>query len=173
MTSPLRSRFTQAKDGIAAVEFGLLAPVFIGFLGVLIDLGIAFNTQLRLAGAVHAASQVAFATGQTLDPAATAKFLAKVSHVATQAAGSTPVTVRVLFNNVADESRAWTFYCVSGDDDPVWTSTGTSAASCGEALTSGKYVTISVSATRRYLFLPAVFAARIATLSDTAIVRVQ
>lgn len=172
MTSSLVG-LARNRDGIAAVEFALVAPVFVALLGLLIDFAVVFNTQLRLAGALHAASQVAFAQGQWVTSSTASSLITAVANVATVAAGSTPVSVKVLVNNATDGSTADTFYCVSGGGTPVWSSTGTSSAGCGGALTSGKFVSISVSANGRSFFLPASFAAKIATLSDNAVVRVR
>lgn len=172
----MRSHFfklARNRDGIAAIEFGLIAPVFVWLLGLLIDFAVAFNMQLQLASSVHAAAQVAFAQGQWVTRNTASSLITAVTAVATTAAGSTPVTVNVLVNNAADGSNADTYFCVAGGRTPVWASTGSSPASCGGSLNSGKFVSISVTASRRYIFLPSAIASKIATLSDSAVVRVR
>lgn len=166
-------KLARNRDGIAAVEFGLIAPIFVWLLGLLIDFAVAFNMQLQLASSVHAAAQVAFAQGQWVTRTTASSLITAVSTVATTAAGATPVTVQVLVNNAADGSNADNYYCVSGGKAPVWSSTGTSSVICSGALYSGKFVSISVSASRRYIFLPSAIASKIATLSDSAMVRVR
>lgn len=166
-------RFLENTDGIAAVELALISPLLVAFLGVLVDFGLGFNTQLRLAGAVHAAAQTAFVQGQSLDRDSAVGVITSVTQVTVAALGALPADVRVLVNNAPDASAANSYYCVSGSGMPSWTSTGTVSNNCGGALTSGKFVTITATANQRYFFLPARVAAQITTLTDTAIVRVQ
>lgn len=170
----LRPRFLRNRDGIAAVEFALVAPIFLAFLGLLIDFGAAFNTRMKLSTAVAAAGQYAFAQGQGVSANTAATLITSVSTIAQNASNLSPapaVTVRI--NNAADGSNADSFYCLSGYNPVAWSSTGNTAASCGSSVTSGKFVTITMSASRTYWFLPSSIAKKLAVLTDTAIVRVQ
>jgi Flp pilus assembly protein TadG len=47
------------RKGLSAVEFGLVAPVLLGMLSPLIDLGLAFSQQIKLEHAAEAGAQYA------------------------------------------------------------------------------------------------------------------
>jgi Flp pilus assembly pilin Flp len=61
--SPVRSRrwrrFLRNNRGVAAVEFALIAPVFIGMLLVVFEFGFAFYAKAVLQGAVEEAARTA------------------------------------------------------------------------------------------------------------------
>jgi len=169
-----RSRL--GKDGIAAVEFALLAPVFILFLALLLDLGLAYNTKLKVVSATAAAAQFAFLNGQSMTASGAPAFLTNVSSVATAAADLTVApTVTVTFNNASDGSNASNYYCVSGSSPTsvAWTSTGTTSSTCGGSVMSGKFVSIVVSATTSTLLYSSSTIGSIITEQDAAIVRVE
>lgn len=168
------SCFLSRRDGIAAVEFALIVPVFLGFLGLLVDFSAAFNTRLKLSSGIAAAGQYAFAQGQSVSPATAAALIASVGAVAQNATNlSPPPAVTVLVNNAPNGTTADSFYCLDGSNPVAWSSTGTRPASCGGSVTSGKFVTITMSSARTYWFLPSSVAARLSVLTDSAIVRVQ
>lgn len=178
-----RRRFRQAFDavrtndeGVAAVELALLAPIFLLFLALLLDLGLAFSNKLRLVSATAAAAQFAFSNGQSLTASTVPAFLANVNSVATSAANITPApTVTVKYNNVTDGSNFTNYYCISGTSSTtaIWTSTSTSSSSCGGNVMSGKFVTIILSATTTPLFYSNSLIGTMITEQDAAIVRVQ
>src|SRR5437588_9218402 len=47
------------RRGVSAVEFGLAAPIFLGALSPVIDLGLAFSQQIKVNQAVEAGAQYA------------------------------------------------------------------------------------------------------------------
>src|SRR5690349_8372505 len=47
------------RRGMSAVEFGLAAPIFLGALSPVIDIGMAFSHQIRVNQAVEAGAQYA------------------------------------------------------------------------------------------------------------------
>lgn len=49
----------RAEDGVSAVEFGLAAPVLLGLLIPLADLGIAYSDQIQVQQAAQAGAQYA------------------------------------------------------------------------------------------------------------------
>lgn len=170
-------RLRAARSGAAAVEFAMIAPVFVLIGFGLVDLGYAFHVRLCLANATTAGALYAQVNGQNLTASDLPDYVGKVQAVVTAAATGLPQapTVSVLFNDAADAGRVGTFYCLSAA--PVtWTSTGAAAASCGGNVMSGKFVTISVTANRPTLFFRlgtgTAFSALVQT-SDFAMARVQ
>lgn len=167
----LRRLFLRGDTGIAAVEFALLAPVFVGLAALGLDLGHAYQVKLQIISATSAAAQYAFLNGQSVTSSTAATFLSNVASVVTATAAVTPApTVTVRFNNATDGSNAANYYCTGSTSPPNWTSTGTSSSSCGGSVMSGKYVTISVTASTTSLFFPG---SPSITASDQTIVRVQ
>jgi pilus assembly protein CpaE len=51
--------FRQRQDGVSAVEFALVAPVMIGALLGMVDIGMAINERMSIDHVVRAAAQVA------------------------------------------------------------------------------------------------------------------
>jgi len=169
-----RTAFVSAEGGVAAIEFAVLAPVLLLLVGLLIDFGHGFNTQLRLATALHAGAQYAISNGAAVTAQSAPAFLDNVRTVVTGAASFSSVpTVTAKFNNAAGGGNAGNYYCVRGSGGTSWVSTGKASGSCGGNLSSGKFVTITATAPVSYFFLPSSIAKRIALLSDTVIVRVQ
>jgi len=162
------------RRGIAAVEFGIFAPLLLFLAVVMVDFGFAFNNKLRIVSATSTAAQYAFANGQSLNASTLSTFRTNVTTVAQTTANMTSApTVTVLFNNAADSSTLANFYCASGFAPVTWTSTGTSSVSCGGSVMSGKFVTITVMSTANSLFKSDSILGRVITTTDTAIVRVQ
>jgi Flp pilus assembly protein TadG len=163
------------RRGMAAVEFGLLAPLLMALAALALDFGYAFNIKLKVVSATSAAAQYAFQNGQSISASTLATFQHNVTSVAQSTAGmASPPSVTVLFNNAADSSAVGSYLCPTGYAPVAWTSTGSGGATCpGGVVQSGKYVTITVTSTMRSLFQPDPVLGTLITASDTAIVRVQ
>lgn len=56
-----RQGFWRSEGGVSAVEFALIAPVMIGALVGMIDIGMAINARMSIDHVVRAAGQVAMA----------------------------------------------------------------------------------------------------------------
>lgn len=173
----LRSRslcFLHARDGIAAVEFALVAPLLLLVVGLVVDFGRGIHAQLRLGAALHAAAQYAASNGGSVTPQTAPAFLSTLRGIVSgTVAFPQPPAVDARFNNAASGSNASNFYCVTGYRPVTWASTGTSSASCGGSLMSGKFVSITATASVAYYFLPQAVASRIASVSDTVVMRVR
>lgn len=160
----LRSRH---NDGVAAVEFGLLAPMFVLIFAGTVSVGDVVLIETRLDGAVAAgmnyalvhATQVGSANGQTLASA--------IATLVSTSNGGTAANVTVVVNNGPSAtitngtpttggtaSSADLFYCPTGSPSN-WT-WGTSVASAGSACagggTSGQFVTVTASYSYTQLF---------------------
>jgi Flp pilus assembly protein TadG len=156
----LRRRLTARRnDGVAAVEFGLLAPMFVLIFSGSVSVGDAVLIQTRLDGAVAAgmnyalvnASQVASTNGATL--ASNIATLVSTSNSGT-AANTTVVvnngpTVTITSGTAVSSgtaSNANECYCPTGSPSSwTWGSAVTCGSSCTGSGTAGKFVTITAS----------------------------
>jgi Flp pilus assembly protein TadG len=162
------------QAGVAALEFGLMGPVWVVLTLMMIDFGEAFYLKLRLATALTVAGQYAFVNAQVASATTVPAFLSNVQTVARTAASlaATPV-ITVLFNNAGDATNAANYYCVSGNSPVVYNSTGTASSSCGSSVSSGKYVSISiVGSMSTFFYADPIFGSSV-TVLDTALVRFQ
>ena len=55
--------FLQVRDGMAAIEFGILAPLLAGILVPVTDLGMCFYQKMQVQAAAQAGAQYAAAHG--------------------------------------------------------------------------------------------------------------
>lgn len=167
-------QFRRDRLAVAAVEFGLLAPLWLTLIEIAIDFGQAFYLKLRVAIALNTAAQYAFLNAQSLGPQFVTSFLANVQTVALTAANLTQTpTVTVLLNNAASAANAANYYCVSGTSPVVYTSTGSSSASCGGSLKSGKFVTITIAGSMPTFLLYDPILGSTINVVDSVIVRFQ
>lgn len=170
----VRLKLWHSTQGVAAVEFAAVAPLFILFFGLMIDFAAAFNTQMRVAGAVSAAAQHAYVNGQSLAADNADALVKSVVTVARSTAGlPQDVDVDVQINAGRGAENAGQYYCVTGTETLTWSSTGTVSGPCPDRLRSGKYIAISITAHRSYFFLPNAIAQRLGAVSDSAIVRLK
>jgi Flp pilus assembly protein TadG len=164
-TAALRRRLTaRQNDGVAALEFGLVAPMFVIIFAGTVNVGDAVFTEIRLDGAVAAGtnyalvnqSEVGSADGQVL-----ANFIATL---VSKSAGGTAANVTVVVNNgptatitsgtsvsSGTAGNADQYYCPTGSP-PNWTwgSAVAQGTSCSGGGTAGKFVTVTAS----YSFTP-------------------
>jgi len=128
------------RAGVAAVEFGLLAPFLFALCAGLADFGFAFHNQLQLSSTLAAAAQYAFTQGQSESGSTltsdVAGFVNNVSPIKLSSATAS-------YNHGLSASSC---YCVDGSP-PVYTGPVTCGAACtdGSGSTAGKYVSISGS----------------------------
>ncbi|WP_019904580.1 TadE/TadG family type IV pilus assembly protein [Methylobacterium sp. 77] len=167
------ARLSRARDGLAAVEFALIMPVFLLITVAIVDIGHAFYMKLRIVNATTAAALYAQMNGQSLTSSTLGAFLSRVQAVAVASADlPEPPVVTVLFNNASDAANLNGFYCLSGFP-AVWTGTGSASGTCGGSVSSGKFVTITISASTSTLLVSDTILGPTFATSDLAIVRVQ
>ncbi|MCD7111579.1 pilus assembly protein [Rhizobium sp. DKSPLA3] len=159
---------------MAAVEFALVAPLFLLLIVGLVDLGIAYHAKLRVNAAISAASYYAFQKGQGLTAATAPAYKTSVEGVASSllAGVSDDLSVEVLINNDPTGAKASTTFCVSGYP-PVFTAAGTTSTSCGGNLMSGKFVRIAVSGHIKPIFVSANLLGGYLVVADFALVRIE
>jgi Flp pilus assembly protein TadG len=161
-----------ARRCVAAVEFALLAPIFVLVFAAIVDLGNALWTWCRLEEAVAAgtgfalvnggvnASNVNSTNGQNL----ASDIAGIVSNSARAGNYNTPADVTVVVNNgpattitsgvsanSGTAANADSYYCLTGSP-PTWNwgSAVASGSPCTGSGTSGKFVTVTAS----YNFTP-------------------
>lgn len=152
-----------ARDGrgMAAVEFGLAAPLLLAALSPVIDVGLAFSQQIRLNQAADAGTQYA-----SSNPYNSGTWATNVSNAVTNA------TTLALTPTVGSETCG----CPNSNNTAIVTSGyGTPPSctgSCSDGSSPGYYVTISARATYTSV-MPYSILGSSTTLSSQAIVRVQ
>ncbi|KQR69099.1 TadE/TadG family type IV pilus assembly protein [Rhizobium sp. Leaf341] len=167
-------RLVRDSSGVAAVEFALVAPVFLLLMVGLVDLGLAYHAKLKVNAAISAASYYAFQTGQALTAASAGAYTTHVADVASSLLADlgSDLAVHVVVNDDPTGAKASTTFCVAGYP-PIFTAAGATSSSCGGNLTSGKFVSIGVSGTITPIFLSANLFGGFLAIADASLVRVQ
>jgi Flp pilus assembly protein TadG len=157
--SPARGPTARRNAGVAALEFGLLAPVFLILFAGIVDIGNALYTRICLEAAIATGANYALASAGNVTSAAGAALASSIATMVTTsnagpAAGGTVVinngpTVTVTAgapSSGGTAANADQCYCPTGSP-PNWA--WGSAASCGSTCagggTAGKFVTITGS----------------------------
>jgi Flp pilus assembly protein TadG len=152
-------RFWPSKEGIAAVEFALIMPVFLMVFVGLVDVGMMLYKDYQLDQAVAAGEQYAVLNAASVSSTGGATLASNVASAVENANGTAWAGDVVVVNNGPTEtvsngtatasgtaSNADSCYCPSGSP-PSWTwgSAMTCGASCSGNGTAGKYVTITAT----------------------------
>lgn len=152
-------RWTRRREGTAAVEFALAAPLLVAILLPMIDLGIAAYKDMQVHDAAQAGAQYAL-----LSPDATVPMSSTYS-TAIQTAVTNATTLSTISASPAPSTACG---CSSG--------TTVTATACGTPCTGGLnpgvYVTVKAQATYTPLLPFSVFG-NSTTLSASSMVRVQ
>jgi Flp pilus assembly protein TadG len=142
--------FARGREGTAAVEFSVAAPILVVIFIPLIDIGMAVYQQMQVQDAAQAGAQYAMAHGWNS------------SAIVSAVTSATPLSVS------ASPSPAKSCGCPA--------SSSVSAASCGstcpDGQTAGTYVTVGAQATYVPL-LPYPLMGSSVTLSAQATARIQ
>ncbi len=159
MTCLARIHLIRRQEGASAVEFGLIAPIFLLMLVATIDLGLALFTQFQLNGAVSAAANYAILNASSVNSTSgsgLALNLAKIisNQVSTAWAnatvtvnnGPTVTATNGAFVSSGTAANADSCYCptLSGTT-VVWTKASTCGATCSNGSLSGKFISITAS----------------------------
>jgi Flp pilus assembly protein TadG len=155
----LPARFRRDRSGASALEFALLAPVFLLILAGVVDIGALLHTKFRLNSAIAAGSNYALVNGQDISEDEGADLALNIAKVL---AGEQPFSSgssMVVVNNaeqVQVTGGVATTASLPGNGDACYCPTKTngtvawgSAATCGSVCASGgvagKFVLISIS----------------------------
>ena len=178
MTSVLRllrpvSSLAASRSGSAAVEFAIVFPLMLLIFAATVDLGFAYYQKSRIGSAISAASYYAVRNGNSLSSSNADTMRTTLESIIRSTLGSsTDFTVSILINNSTGATEASNYYCVTGYP-PTYTSTGSSQTTCSGSLTSGKFVTISVSQQIRPLILSPGLITNVYGLNRSIIARVD
>lgn len=171
-----RSLSSNARSGIAALEFAALAPLLILTFGGVTDISIAIWDHMTTAAAVNAGADYAvYAAQLSLTSSGVATYLANVAGVVAGASrsGATLSTSNVVvrYNNATTNANFGMCYCLpaSGVFPSVTAACG---SACADGTTAGQFV--QIQATYDYTaFSPLDAPFLSGSYTDTALVRVQ
>lgn len=150
------AKFASDQQGVALLEFSLLAPILALLCVGAIDFGLAFASQMQLAAAVEEGAQYAFVTGPTVQPAT-------VQSIVQTASPLSAVTAAVTYNQTA-------CYCPAGA--PPVLAAQTCGQPCADGSMPGKFLSISADYTYSPIF-PAYGLIANPKMTQAATVRVQ
>jgi Flp pilus assembly protein TadG len=160
MIAPLRHRTAARRNrAVAAVEFGILAPLFVIILAGTVDLGDAVYTRTLLDGALAAGTNFAVVNASKVTSVDGQALANHIAQIVSNSNGGTAANATVVVNNGPSTTmtngtpttsgtagNADLYYCPTGSP-PSWTwgSSVASGTSCTGGGTAGKFVTVTVS----------------------------
>ncbi len=158
-------RIGSNKDGVAAVEFAVLAPVFGLVFAGMADLGGVLYTQFRLNAAVSAGANYALINAASVSSTSGATLSSTIAAVVENNAGSNWANDTVVVNNGPSTtitsgassaggtaSSADSCYCPTLSSTIAWGAAVTCGSACAGGGLAGKFVTITASRTYQPLF---------------------
>ena len=157
---------TSAARGVAALEFAIVLPILVLFMGGVADFGIIYYRQSCLSTAVAAGAEYASLTDQRTPPVSAANIQTVMTAAAAQALGSS-VTVTSTASNPA------TCYCITGSSPSSTLTSATCGSSCASGGTAGKYVQLTLSTNYKPMMPALSQLVGTQTLSKTAWVPLQ
>lgn len=161
------NRLRDCTSGVAAVEFAMVAPVFLLILAGIVDLGQMLHAKSRLDAAVTASASYAIANGEAIKDGSASQLLERVIRLASQTLDPSKGTATVSINDgfqatksgnalILDgsSSKASLCYCPKAGTNGavILGSTTQCGAPCAAGGYAGKVVQISVSEPHRALF---------------------
>jgi Flp pilus assembly protein TadG len=157
---PLAKRFSGRLDeGLAAIEFAMLVPVYLLILVGAVDMGGMLYSSYQLETAVAAGSEYAALNSANVTSANGASLATSIATVVENANGSAWANNTVIVNNgptvtvtsgtaasSGTASNADSCYCPTGSPPNwVWGSAVTCGSSCTGGGEGGKFVTITAT----------------------------
>jgi Flp pilus assembly protein TadG len=159
-----RRLIARHNAGVAAMEFGLLAPLFVMIFAGTVNVGDAVVVQTQLDGAVAAGMNYALVHASSVGSANGATLASSIATLVSTSAGGTAANTTVVVNNgptvtitsgtsasSGTASNADLCYCPTGSPSSwTWGTAVTCGNSCTGGGTAGKFVTVTAS----YAFTP-------------------
>jgi Flp pilus assembly protein TadG len=173
-------------DGVAAIEFAMLVPVYLLLLVGMVDMGGMLYSSYQLETAVAAGAEYAAVNSANANGANGASLANSIAGIVENANGSAWANDTVVVNNgptvtvsggsassSGTATNANSCYCPAGSPPNwVWGSAATCGAVCSGSLQAGKFVTITASVA--YTPLLSTFGLiKNGTLTQNAMVQVQ
>ncbi|HEX3537438.1 MAG TPA: TadE/TadG family type IV pilus assembly protein [Stellaceae bacterium] len=150
----LLAAFGRARDGVAAVEFGLLAPMLLLIVAASLDLGLAYSAQIKVQQAAQAGAQYALLHGFD-----STKITTAVTSATSLSVNATPAPTQQCG-------------CLTGSTVTL-SGTPPCLVTCGNGVTPGTYVQVNAQASYTPLIPYATLLSSPTTLSSQAQVRIQ
>lgn len=155
----LLSRFGPERKGAGAVEFALIAPIFVVILAGIVDLGSLLHTKYRLNAAIAAGSNYALVNGQDISADEGAKLAMNIARVLAGEQAMSSSDTNVVVNNIAQVQVAAGIattaslpgsgnacYCPTKTGNAiVWGAAKVCGSACPDGGVAGKFVLISIS----------------------------
>ena len=153
------SRVVRDRSGASALEFALLAPVFIVIAAGIIDIGTLLHTKYRLNAAIAAGSNFALVNGHDISDEQGSVLAMNIAKVLAGEQPASNSNSTVLVNNVAQVQVAGgvattasmpgtgdACYCPTRSGSAItWGSPKTCGSVCSGGGVAGKFVLISIS----------------------------
>ena len=146
--------FWRAQDGVAAVEFGLLAPMLLLIIAAVVDLGLAYSAEIKVQQSAQAGAQYALLHG--FDSTKISSAVRSATNLSVSA-------------NPAPTQQCG---CLSGSSVTL-SGTPPCLITCGNGLTPGVYVQVNAQASYTPLIPYATLLRSPTTLTSQAQVRIQ
>ena len=145
------------RDGTAAVELALIAPMLLLLLSSLIDFSRVYRQEIALSTAVSAAAQYALLNAASVNSTNAAALAATLGGIVTDSNGTSWASVAVTVNGGATRTVSSGGTVIGGtaaNSDKCWCPAGSSAAwtwgtaatcgiTCAGGTVAGKFVTIA------------------------------
>lgn len=160
------ARFLRRRSrGVAAVEFAIAAPTLLLFLSGVVDFGLAYYDQGRLAAGVGAGAEYALLNASSvMSNAATAQSTTIPNLVKSASGLSSSYVVVTGLNPTA-------CYCISGTP-PALQKQASCTATCSDGSTAGTYVVVTATYSYHAL-LPTYAMLANPTIMQTATVQIK
>ena len=176
----------RTDDGVAAIEFAFLVPVFAILFAGIVDISQMLYGYYQLDQAVAAGAQYAVLNAANVTSSTGAALATSIATVVENANGTAWTNDTVVVNNgptttvtngsassSGTAANADSYYCVTGTEmNWTWGTAYSTQTNCSGGDTAGKYVTITAT----YNYVPWVAIYNIfsnQTLNQSAAVRVQ
>jgi len=154
------SRFRRSRDGVSAVEFAMVAPVFLIILAGIVDVGAVLFVKYRLNAAISAGSNYALVNGQDISQNNGSTLAVNIARLLAGQGANTGASAQavVAVNNGTQimmsggtatsttlPGNANSCYCPAVASSTVnWGSSKTCGSACTGGGVAGKYVIITV-----------------------------
>ncbi len=156
---PMLARFRRDRSGASALEFALLAPVFLAILAGVVDVGTLLHTKYRLNAAVAAGSNYTLVNGDDISQDEGADLALNIAKVLAGEQSMSSSDSRVIVNNmtqlqvtggVATSStmpgNGDACYCpTTSGGNVTWGTEKTCGSLCTGGGVAGKFVLITIS----------------------------
>ncbi len=153
----LRKGLLERRDGTAAVELALVAPVMLTLLAGIIDFARVYDQEIELSSAVAAAANYALINAANINSGNAATLAASLSGIVANSNGAAWAGATVTVNNGATSavsngtttssgtaSNANSCWCPTGGSAAWgWGTAATCGSACAGGTLAGKFVTIT------------------------------